>query len=121
FLYIEGRLNRFSKIAGEMVPHEAVEEQILKAMHLDGDSERRIAVVGVPDDDKGEALVLISTVASEAVKQEIIQLRYSLLERGVPALWIPRRLVRVEQIPMLASGKLDLKACEKLAVQRAVG
>ncbi|MDB6132460.1 MAG: AMP-dependent synthetase and ligase [Verrucomicrobiales bacterium] len=121
FLYIEGRLNRFSKIAGEMVPHEAVEEQILKAMHLDGDSERRIAIVGVPDDDKGEALVLISTVASEAVKQEIIQLRYSLLERGVPALWIPRRLVRVEQIPMLASGKLDLKACEKLAVQRAVG
>jgi acyl-[acyl-carrier-protein]-phospholipid O-acyltransferase/long-chain-fatty-acid--[acyl-carrier-protein] ligase len=49
------------------------------------------------------------------VKQEIIQLRYSLLERGVPALWIPKQLVRVEQIPVLASGKLDLKACERLA------
>lgn len=121
FLHIEGRLNRFSKIGGEMVPHEVVEDHIVKAMHLDGDSERRIAVVGVPDDEKGEALVLISTVASEAVKQEIIQLRYTLLERGVPSLWIPKRLVRVEQIPILASGKLDLKACEKIASQRGVG
>ncbi|MES2707427.1 MAG: AMP-binding protein [Verrucomicrobiota bacterium] len=121
FLHIEGRLNRFSKIGGEMVPHEVVEDHIIKAMRLDGDSERRIAVVGVPDDDKGEALVLISTVASEAIKQEIIQLRYTLLERGVPALWIPKQLVRVEQIPILASGKLDLKACEKLAAQRGMG
>lgn len=121
FLHIEGRLNRFSKIGGEMVPHEVVEDHIIKAMHLDGDSERRIAVVGVPDDDKGEALVLISTVASEAIKQEIIQLRYTLLERGVPSLWIPKQLVRVEQIPILASGKLDLKACEKIAAQRGLG
>jgi acyl-[acyl-carrier-protein]-phospholipid O-acyltransferase/long-chain-fatty-acid--[acyl-carrier-protein] ligase len=115
FLYIEGRLSRFSKIGGEMVPHEVVEDHITKALNLEGDAERRIAIVGVPDDDKGEALVLLSTVASEAVKQEIIQLRYSLLERGVPALWIPKQLVRVEQIPVLASGKLDLKACERLA------
>ena len=120
FLFIEGRLSRFSKIGGEMVPHEIVEEHITKAMHLEGESERRIAVVGVPDDEKGEALVLLSTVSSEAVKQEIIQLRYTLLERGVPALWIPKRLVRVEQIPVLASGKLDLKGCERLAIARGV-
>ena len=118
FLFIEGRLSRFSKIGGEMVPHETVEEHITRAMHLEGEAERRIAVVGIPDDDKGEALVLLSTVSSEAVKQEIIQLRYTLLERGVPSLWIPKRLVRVEQIPVLASGKLDLKACEKLAAAR---
>lgn len=116
FLFIEGRLSRFSKIGGEMVPHESVEEHITRALHLEGDNERRIAVVGIPDEEKGEALVLISTVASEAVKQEIIQLRYTLLEQGVPSLWIPRRLVRVEQIPVLASGKLDLKSCEKLAL-----
>lgn len=120
FLYIEGRLSRFSKIGGEMVPHESIEEHITRALHLEGDSERRIAVVGVPDDDKGEALVLISTVASEAVKQEIIQLRYTLLEQGVPSLWIPRRLVRAEAIPVLASGKLDIKACERLASARGV-
>ena len=115
FLYIEGRLSRFSKIGGEMVPHETVEEHINRALGFDGDSERRIAVVGVPDPDKGEALVLLSTTASEAVKQELIQLRYTLLEKGVPALWIPRRLVRVEHIPILASGKMDIKGCERLA------
>lgn len=115
FLYIEGRLSRFSKIGGEMVPHETVEEHINKALSLDGEHERKIAVVGVPDPDKGEALVLLSTVSSEAVKQELINLRYTLLDRGVPSLWIPKKLVRVDQIPVLASGKLDIKGCEKLA------
>src|SRR5205823_1449940 len=45
FLYIEGRLSRFSKIGGEMVPHEGVEEQIISVLGLEG-SERRIAVCG---------------------------------------------------------------------------
>lgn len=117
FLYIEGRLSRFSKIGGEMVPHETIESHINRALGFDGEAERKIAVVGVPDPDKGEALVLLSTVASEAVKQEIIQLRYTLLEAGVPALWIPKRLVRVESIPVLASGKLDIKGCERLAME----
>lgn len=117
FLYIEGRLSRFSKIGGEMVPHETVEAHINRALGLDGDAERRIAVVGVPDPDKGEALVLLSTVASEAVKQELIQLRYTLLEHGVSSLWIPKKLVRIEQIPVLASGKLDIKGCERIAAR----
>jgi acyl-[acyl-carrier-protein]-phospholipid O-acyltransferase/long-chain-fatty-acid--[acyl-carrier-protein] ligase len=117
FLYIEGRLSRFSKIGGEMVPHETVEDHINKALSLDGENERKIAVVGVPDPDKGEALVLLSTVATEAVKQELINLRYTLLDRGVPSLWIPKRLVRVEHIPVLASGKLDIRACEKIAAR----
>ena len=96
------------------MPHETVEEHILRALNLD-DAERRVAVVGVPDPDKGEALVLLSTVAGQAVKQELIQLRYTLLDRGVPALWIPRRMVPVEHIPILASGKLDIKGCERMA------
>jgi len=115
FLYIEGRLSRFSKIGGEMVPHEAVEEHINRALGLEGEDERKIAVVGVPDPDKGEALVLLSTVAGETIKQEIIQLRYALLDRGVPALWIPKKLLRVSEIPMLASGKMDLRKCEEIA------
>ncbi len=118
FLYIEGRLSRFSKIGGEMVPHETIEEHIIRALNLD-DSDRRIAVVGVPDPDKGEALVLLSTVAGPAIKQELIQLRYTLLDRGIPALWIPRRMVPVEHIPILASGKLDIKGCETIAAQFA--
>ncbi len=56
FLYIEGRLSRFSKIGGEMVPHELIEQKILTALQLEGKSERVIAIVGVPDEAKGEAL-----------------------------------------------------------------
>lgn len=115
FLYIEGRLSRFSKIGGEMVPHETVEEHINRALGLESESERKIAVVGIPDPDKGEALVLLSTVAGETIKQELIQLRYTLLERGVPSLWIPKKMLRVTAIPVLASGKLDLRQCEELA------
>jgi acyl-[acyl-carrier-protein]-phospholipid O-acyltransferase/long-chain-fatty-acid--[acyl-carrier-protein] ligase len=115
FLFIEGRLSRFSKIGGEMVPHESVEEHINRALGLEGEDERKIAVVGVPDPDKGEALVLLSTVAGETIKQEIIQLRYALLDRGVPALWIPKKMMRVAEIPVLASGKMDLRKCEELA------
>ena len=41
--------------------------------------------------------------------------RYKLLEQGTPALWIPKKFRIVEEIPVLASGKLDLRACAALA------
>lgn len=116
FLYIEGRLSRFSKIGGEMVPHETVEEAIVKAMGLENESTRRIVVVGVPDPDKGEALVLLTSISSGSAQQDILDLRYKLLDRGLPPLWIPKKLVPVADIPVLATGKLDLKGCEKLAM-----
>jgi acyl-[acyl-carrier-protein]-phospholipid O-acyltransferase/long-chain-fatty-acid--[acyl-carrier-protein] ligase len=117
FLYIEGRLSRFSKIAGEMVPHETVEEMINKALGLESESSRKIAIVGVPDIDKGEALVLISSAATGSVAEStvMLELRHRLLESGVPALWIPKKLIRVADIPILSSGKLDVKSCEKIA------
>ncbi|MBX7212232.1 MAG: AMP-binding protein [Verrucomicrobiaceae bacterium] len=114
FLYIEGRLSRFSKIGGEMVPHETVEEMLVKAMNLEDETVRRIAVIGVPDPDKGEALVLLTSIPGGPEHQEILDLRYRLLERGVPALWIPKKMMRVAEIPVLASGKLDVRACEKI-------
>ena len=55
FLYIEGRLSRFSKIAGEMIPHETVESHINKALSYDSEDEKKIAVIGIPDEAKGEA------------------------------------------------------------------
>jgi acyl-[acyl-carrier-protein]-phospholipid O-acyltransferase / long-chain-fatty-acid--[acyl-carrier-protein] ligase len=115
FLYIEGRLTRFSKIGGEMVPHETVEESIVKALGLESEASRRIAVVGVPDIEKGESLVLLTTTQGGSVQQEILDLRYKLLDRGMPPLWIPKKMVRVQEIPALASGKLDVKGCEKIA------
>ena len=115
FLYIEGRLSRFSKIAGEMVPHETVEENLVKALGLENESARCIAIVGVPDAEKGEAIVLISSIPGGPEAQEILDLRYRLLERGMPPLWVPRKMIRVDEIPVLASGKLDVRACEDIA------
>lgn len=113
FLYIEGRLSRFSKIGGEMVPHETVESHITKALELDGEAEKKIAVLGIPDEAKGEALVLLTTI--DMNEQDLIELRYALLENGVASLWVPKRAVYVEEIPVLASGKLDIQRCDKLA------
>jgi len=115
FLFIEGRISRFSKIAGEMVPHETVEAAINKVMHLDSEAERRIAIVGVPDEAKGEAIILLSTISGQALEQECIDLRYKLLDEGLPSLWTPKQIVPVREIPVLASGKLDIKSCEDLA------
>jgi acyl-[acyl-carrier-protein]-phospholipid O-acyltransferase/long-chain-fatty-acid--[acyl-carrier-protein] ligase len=109
FLYIEGRLSRFSKIGGEMVPHETIEHKIAAALDLHGETERSIAIVDVMDESKGEALVLLSSV-----DVDLVQLRKKLHEAGVPNLWIPKRVQRVESIPVLASGKLDLTKCNEL-------
>ena len=118
FLYIEGRISRFSKIAGEMVPHETVEAAVNKVLGLDAEAERKIAVVGVPDEQKGEAILLLSTIAGPALEQECIDLRYKLLDEGLSSLWCPKHIVPVSEIPVLASGKLDLKACEALVKRR---
>src|SRR3989440_4385806 len=112
FLYIEGRLSRFSKIGGEMVPHETIESKIIDLLDFSGRDERPLAVMGVQDEAKGEALVLLS-----AVDIDLAELRSKLHEAGVPNLWIPKQIQRVEAIPVLASGKLDLKKCQRLAIQ----
>jgi acyl-[acyl-carrier-protein]-phospholipid O-acyltransferase/long-chain-fatty-acid--[acyl-carrier-protein] ligase len=112
FLYIEGRLSRFSKIGGEMVPHEALEQKIITALGLDGKDERFIAIVGVADETKGEAVLLLA-----ALDVDLAQLRDKLRDTGVPNLWIPKKVSRVDSIPVLASGKLDLAKCKELAVE----
>jgi acyl-[acyl-carrier-protein]-phospholipid O-acyltransferase / long-chain-fatty-acid--[acyl-carrier-protein] ligase len=109
FLYIEGRLSRFSKIGGEMVPHEAIESKIVDLLGLSGRDERPIAIMGVQDEAKGEALVLLS-----AVDVDLAELRSKLHDVGVPNLWIPKQVQRIESIPVLASGKLDLKKCKEI-------
>ncbi|MDQ3198155.1 MAG: AMP-binding protein [Verrucomicrobiota bacterium] len=112
FLFIEGRLSRFSKIGGEMVPHETVEQKILAALELDNEGERAIAVTSLVDEQKGEALVILSTVEIDQA-----QLRARLQKAGMPNLWIPKTIRRVEQIPVLATGKLDLRGCSEIAAQ----
>lgn len=112
FLYIEGRLSRFSKIGGEMVPHGTVEQTIVEAFGWDQGEGPTAVVTGVPDASKGEALVLLTT---QNVTPE--QVRAKLLEAGMPNLWVPKIVRRVEKIPMLGTGKTDLKGCRTLALE----
>jgi acyl-[acyl-carrier-protein]-phospholipid O-acyltransferase/long-chain-fatty-acid--[acyl-carrier-protein] ligase len=112
FLFIEGRLSRFSKIGGEMVPHETVEQKILAALQLGNEGDRVIAVAAVTDAQKGEALVLLSTIEIDQA-----DLREKLQSAGVPNLWIPKIVRQVKTIPVLATGKLDLRRCAELAAE----
>jgi acyl-[acyl-carrier-protein]-phospholipid O-acyltransferase/long-chain-fatty-acid--[acyl-carrier-protein] ligase len=114
FLYIEGRLSRFSKIGGEMVPHGTIEQKIVEVFDLDQSEGYLAVVMGVPDPAKGESLVLLTTV-----ELTVAEVRERLLAAGFSALWVPRLVQRVERIPVLGTGKLDLKECKRLAAEVA--
>lgn len=119
-LTIGGRRSRFSKVAGEMVPHEVVEQAIETLLTKEfGESEtRQCAIVGILDKQKGEAMVLLSTVHTEQLRQALDDIRsYLVSEAGLPRLWIPREIIPVECIPVLATGKMDLQACQVLTYE----
>ena len=116
FLFIEGRLSRFSKIAGEMVPHGTVEQALIEAFEINQEDGYALVVIGVADASKGEQLVLLTT--SDALTVE--RMREKLATAGLPNLWVPKVVVRVDHIPVLGTGKLDLKGCKDLA-QKALG
>lgn len=110
FVFIEGRLTRFSKIGGEMVPHGKIEEALQASDLAKGVEGPAFVVVGVPDETKGEALVLLTPVATDAAA-----VRDVLAAAGLPNLWIPKTVKRVEKIPVLGTGKVDLKGCKAQA------
>jgi acyl-[acyl-carrier-protein]-phospholipid O-acyltransferase/long-chain-fatty-acid--[acyl-carrier-protein] ligase len=114
FLHITGRLSRFSKIGGEMVPHVKVEDELGK-LFCEGDEDEkvRVCVTAVPDQKKGERLIVLHLPTSK----NIDDLRAALSEQGFPNLFIPSTdsFVEVDEIPMLGTGKLDLKQARELA------
>lgn len=114
FLTITDRLSRFSKIGGEMVPHLKVEEAL---QNLLGTAELSFAVTGVPDEKKGERLVVLHTLPEEKLKQ----VQAGLASSGLPNLWVPRpnAFFRVDKIPLLGTGKLDLRSIREQAVHLA--
>jgi len=116
FLAITDRLSRFSKIGGEMVPHIKVEE---KLHELAGVTEQAFVVTGVPDDKKGERLVVLHTLADEKLKDVLDKLSQS----GLPNLWIPRpnQFFQVDELAHLGTGKLDLRRIRDLALQFSSG
>ena len=111
FLYIEGRLSRFSKIGGEMVPHGTIEQALIEAYDLLESEVPMLAIGARPDESKGEALVLLA-----AMDVELDDVREKLTVAGFANLWIPKEVKRIEAIPTLATGKLDLRGIQELAV-----
>jgi len=114
FIYITGRLSRFSKIGGEMVPHVRVEDALNAVLGDESSNgELRAVVTSVPDVRKGERLVVIHTDL-DLPPDEICR---RLAAQGLPNLWIPApdSFLKVDVIPVLGSGKTDLKAVADLA------
>ena len=117
FIHITGRLSRFSKIGGEMVPHGRVEEELTLLMAEGADDEEiRVSVTAVPDDKKGERLIVLHLPTSK----DIGDLRSGLREAGLPNLFIPAEdsFIEVDEIPLLGTGKLDLKKAREIALAK---
>lgn len=114
FLRVTDRLSRFSKIGGEMVPHIKVEDKLHELAKL---TEQVFVVTAVPDERKGERLIVLHTLPDDKLK-ETLEL---LAKCDLPALWRPRpdQFLRVEKLPYLGTGKLDLRKARELALEVA--
>ncbi|HLQ44256.1 MAG TPA: AMP-binding protein, partial [Planctomycetaceae bacterium] len=117
FIKITGRLSRFSKIGGEMVPHIRIEEELLQIVDVPGgdDADIKLAVTSVPDDKKGERLIVLHKTLPKPVDEVLKELG----SRDLPNLWIPSSdsFLEVESIPLLGTGKLDLKGVKERALE----
>jgi len=109
YVFITGRISRFSKIGGEMVPHGAVEDALQQAS---GAEEPCVAVVSITDEHKGEQLAVCYTEKAGDPNALIERLRVL----GLPNLWIPRaaNFFHIPELPILGTGKLDLGAIQKI-------
>ena len=110
FITITDRLTRFSKLAGEMVSHSAVEEALHRAV---GCSPDQLAVTGVSDPKKGERLVVIHRRDLGSPEH----FREAVRSLDIPNLWKPdtRAWIPVDELPTLGTGKLDLKGLKRIA------
>jgi acyl-[acyl-carrier-protein]-phospholipid O-acyltransferase/long-chain-fatty-acid--[acyl-carrier-protein] ligase len=119
FIRITGRLSRISKIGGEMVPHILIEEEIEKILtasnpqSADDAHEIHVAISAVTEERKGERLIVLYKELSVA-PEEICK---GLQKVGLPNLWIPspHDFFHIDSIPLLGTGKLDLRAVKELA------
>jgi acyl-[acyl-carrier-protein]-phospholipid O-acyltransferase/long-chain-fatty-acid--[acyl-carrier-protein] ligase len=110
FLHLAGRLSRFSKIGGEMVPHGTIEDALRKVLGLISSMEVKIAVSSAAEAAKGEQLVVL-----HVDDLDIESVRDALAEEGLANLWIPKVFKKVPVIPILGTGKLDLNKLRELA------
>ncbi len=115
FLKITDRLSRFSKIAGEMVPHVGVESAIMQITEVD---EHHLAVTAVPDPKHGERLCVVHTELGMSADE----IHKALTAGRIPRLWIPsvRDFIQVPEIPITGTGKVDLRRLRELAQREPV-
>lgn len=115
FVTITGRLTRFAKIGGEMVPLEKIEDDLHDVMQT---TERVLAVASIPDERRGERLIVLHLPLNGTTPRMLSQ---RLSEKGLPNLWIPgeRDFFLVSEMPVLGSGKLDLLRVKAMALERA--
>lgn len=108
FVFVTDRVSRFSKIGGEMVPHGKVEETIAGVL---GDG--ACVVVGVPDEQRGERLAVVYAHTA----MEAGELWKKVVDSGLPNVWVPKKesYLRVEAVPVLGSGKVDLRRAKAMA------
>jgi acyl-[acyl-carrier-protein]-phospholipid O-acyltransferase/long-chain-fatty-acid--[acyl-carrier-protein] ligase len=106
FVTILGRLKRFAKIAGEMVSLETVEAIARAASPL-----HTHAATSLPDAQRGEQIVLLST--DPALTREALQAAAK--NSGLPDLAVPRRILTVDTIPLLGTGKTDYVGVKTVA------
>jgi acyl-[acyl-carrier-protein]-phospholipid O-acyltransferase/long-chain-fatty-acid--[acyl-carrier-protein] ligase len=116
FVFITDRLSRFSKIGGEMVPHLRIEQELLKGKAPMMPS---LAVTSIPDEKRGERLVVLYTEAAGCAES----LHETMQQSEVPNLWKPdlKCYFQVEEIPVLGTGKIDLKGLKDMAQQKVEG
>jgi len=106
FIHIKGRVKRFAKVAGEMVSLEVVEKIAYTAV-----PEHQHAASTKPDAQRGENIVLFTS--DPKLKREDLQIVAKNL--GSPEIAIARKIIYVEELPLLGTGKTDYVTLKKLA------
>ncbi len=114
FVTITGRLSRFSKIGGEMVPHEGIENMISSIIGFTPDDPISVSVSSIADPKKGEKLIVLYTELRGWQPSDIVR---EMRNREQPPIWIPAldAFYQVDQIPVLGTGKLDIQGAKRLA------
>lgn len=117
FVYLTDRLSRFSKIGGEMVPHQKVEDELHAII---GSTEKAFVVTAVPDERKGERLIVLYLPLVDTSLRDVWK---KLNAKGLPNLWVPgeRDFFEVAELPILGTGKMDLKRIKEIAQAKVKG
>ena len=112
FVTISGRVKRFAKVAGEMVSLEAVERLAVSVSPA-----CQHGSIARPDAQKGEAVVLCTTDPDLSTECLALAAR----KCGFPEIAVPRCIVRLENLPLLGTGKVDYLTLREIALKATAG